>query len=192
MQNAFTAGVKPGGLNDSRQIRVLLCYLVHSASPLARQTLEEAVLQEQLVNCFELADALTDLEESQLILEGPDGYTLTNEGAIVAQELESEIPLTVRECALHAVLRIKRWKSKLASNHAVVKKVDGTWQVECTISDSEGEMLNLRLAMPDVASAEIVKNRFIAHGSDLYGSLLDFLTNPSAQNEDPTKQEGLG
>ncbi len=30
--NAFTAGVKPGGLNSSTEIRILLCYLIKNAA----------------------------------------------------------------------------------------------------------------------------------------------------------------
>ena len=31
--DAFTAGVRPGGLTDSTEIRLLLCYLVKNAGP---------------------------------------------------------------------------------------------------------------------------------------------------------------
>lgn len=58
MAEAFTAGVKPGGLTDDTQIRILLCYLIKTAGPLTRDTLQGALLQEQLVNYFEFADAL--------------------------------------------------------------------------------------------------------------------------------------
>ena len=43
--NAFTAGVKPGGLNSSTEIRILLCYLIkNAASPLTGEDLEAALL----------------------------------------------------------------------------------------------------------------------------------------------------
>ena len=34
--DAFTAGVRPGGLTDSTEIRLLLCYLVKNAGPITR------------------------------------------------------------------------------------------------------------------------------------------------------------
>ena len=61
MAEAFTAGVKPGGLTDDTQIRILLCYLIKTAGPLTRDTLQGALLQEQLVNYFEFADALAEV-----------------------------------------------------------------------------------------------------------------------------------
>ena len=66
MAEAFTAGVKPGGLTDNLQIRILLCYMIKTAGPITRETLQGALLQEQLVNYFEFADALADVEKQQL------------------------------------------------------------------------------------------------------------------------------
>ena len=62
--NAFTAGVKPGGLTTSTEIRILLCYLIqHAGTPLSQGELETALLGEELVNYFELASNLSDLLE---------------------------------------------------------------------------------------------------------------------------------
>ena len=48
--DAFTAGVRPGGLTSSTEIRLLLCYLVKNAGPIARQEIENALMEEALVN----------------------------------------------------------------------------------------------------------------------------------------------
>ena len=45
MAEAFTAGVKMGGLTSDTEIRLLLCYLVKTAGPVTRETLEGALLQ---------------------------------------------------------------------------------------------------------------------------------------------------
>ena len=61
-REAFTAGVKPGGLTNTTQIRILLCYLIRTvAQPLSRQELESALLEQQLVNYFGLAAGLAAL-----------------------------------------------------------------------------------------------------------------------------------
>ena len=65
--DAFTGGVKPGGLTSTMEVRILLCYLIKTAAktaaPLTRQELENALLSEELVNYFELAGGLGDLEQ---------------------------------------------------------------------------------------------------------------------------------
>ena len=81
MAEAFTAGVKPGGLTDDTQIRILLCYLVKTAGPLTRDTLQGALLQEQLVNYFEFADALADVEKQQLVtVNEEEQFVITQKG----------------------------------------------------------------------------------------------------------------
>ena len=49
-RDAFTAGVRPGGLTSSTEIRLLLCYLVQHSGPITREQLETALLDAQLVN----------------------------------------------------------------------------------------------------------------------------------------------
>ena len=44
MAEAFTAGVKPGGLTDNLQIRILLCYMIKTAGPITRETLHVPVI----------------------------------------------------------------------------------------------------------------------------------------------------
>ncbi len=58
-QRCFTAGVRPGGLTDSTEIRLLLCYLVKNAGPITRPEIENALMEEQLVNYFEIGSVWT-------------------------------------------------------------------------------------------------------------------------------------
>ena len=40
MAEAFTAGVKMGGLTNDTEIRILLCYLIKSVGPVTREAME--------------------------------------------------------------------------------------------------------------------------------------------------------
>ena len=95
MAEAFTAGVKPGGLTDDTQIRILLCYLIKTAGPLTRDTLQGALLQEQLVNYFEFADALAEVQKQGLVTCTDEQYSITGKGASVASTLAHDLPRTV-------------------------------------------------------------------------------------------------
>ena len=86
--NAFTAGVKPGGLTTSTEIRILLCYLIqHAGTPLSQGELETALLGEELVNYFELASNLSDLLEQGFVREENGRYTILPAGADIAEAL---------------------------------------------------------------------------------------------------------
>lgn len=186
MAEAFTAGVKPGGLTDDTQIRILLCYLVKTAGPLTRDTLQGALLQEQLVNYFEFADALADVEKQQLVtLNEEDQYTITGKGSTVADTLALDLPRTVRESAIRAVMQIQSWRHKAAMNRARVEEEDGEYTVWCAIGDLGSDVFRLQLAMPDKLTAETIKNNFTAHGSEIYSKVMDMLTQPSTEDDRP-------
>ena len=187
MAEAFTAGVKPGGLTDNLQIRILLCYMIKTAGPITRETLQGALLQEQLVNYFEFADALADVEKQQLVLHDAenDSYIVTDKGFTVATTLAQDLPRTVRESAIRGVLQIQSWRHKAAMNRAEVQETDDGYAVVCTIGEDGSDVFRLELAMPDKLVAEMVKNNFIAHGNVLYNKVMDILSQPGDEQDRP-------
>ena len=185
MAEAFTAGVKPGGLTNDTGIRILLCYLIQSAAPLTRDAMQGALLEEQLVNYFEFVSALDELENQQLIQPTDQGYIITEKGAVVARTLADDLPRSVRESAIRAVIRIQSWVHKAAQNKARVEPDGDQWRVVCTIEDMGRDSFQLQLSLPDRMTAEMVKNRFIAQGSEVYSQLLNLLTQPAPKNRPP-------
>ena len=75
--DAFTAGVRPGGLTDSTEIRLLLCYLVKNAGPITRTEIENALMEEALVNYFEIGSCLDDITQQKLVTLTDGRYTIT-------------------------------------------------------------------------------------------------------------------
>ena len=120
--DAFTAGVRPGGLTDSTEIRLLLCYLVKNAGPITRTEIENALMEEQLVNYFEIGSCLDDITRQQLVTLKEDRYSITEKGRRVAQELAYDLPRSVRERAVAAVLRSQTWARKEAEYSAASPK----------------------------------------------------------------------
>mgnify|MGYP000010207990 CR=1 FL=1 len=65
-QDVYLGGVKKGGLTSSTEIRILLCYLIATATPLSRQALENARRGGEVVNYVELMSRLDDLVKQGL------------------------------------------------------------------------------------------------------------------------------
>ena len=183
--DAFTAGVRPGGLTSSTEIRLLLCYLVKNAGPITRQEIENALMEEALVNYFEIGSCLDDITKQALVTLTGDSYAITDKGRKVAQELAYDLPRTVRESAIRAVMQIRSWRHRAASNRAVVQEKDGQFSVVCSIADMGSDVFRMELAMPDKLTAEMIKNNFIAHGSDIFPKLLNALTQPGSEDDRP-------
>ena len=83
MQNdAFTAGVEPGGLQSKDEIRILLCYLLTSVGvPLHKEAILQSVQANGLANYFEVTDALEALCENGNLTRGKDGAYCATEQA---------------------------------------------------------------------------------------------------------------
>ena len=157
--DAFTAGVRPGGLTDSTEIRLLLCYLVKNAGPITRTEIENALMEEQLVTLKE------------------DRYSITEKGRKVAQELAYDLPRSVRERAVAAVLRSQTWARKEAEYSArITEKPDGHCSIRCTIKALDQELFCLDIGTPDRLSADLVKKQFILKGNEIYQMLITKLT----------------
>ena len=157
--DAFTAGVRPGGLTDSTEIRLLLCYLVKNAGPITRTEIENALMEEQLVTLKE------------------DCYSITEKGRKVAQELAYDLPRSVRERAVAAVLRSQTWARKEAEYSArITEKPDGHCSIRCTIKALDQELFCLDIGTPDRLSADLVKKQFILKGNEIYQMLITKLT----------------
>ena len=168
--DAFTAGVRPGGLTDSTEIRLLLCYLVKNAGPITRTEIENALMEEQLVNYFEIA-------RQQLATLKEDRYSITEKGRKVAQELAYDLPRSVRERAVAAVLRSQTWARKEAEYSArITEKPDGHCSIRCTIKALDQELFCLDIGTPDRLSADLVKKQFILKGNEIYQMLITKLT----------------
>ena len=163
--DAFTAGVRPGGLTSSTEIRLLLCYLVKNAGPITRQEIENALMEEALVNYFEIGSCLDDITRQQLVTLKEDRYSITEKGR------------SVRERAVAAVLRCQTWARKEAKYSArITEKADGHCTVRCTVKGLDSELFCLELGAPDRLSAELVKKQFILKGNEIYQLLINKLT----------------
>ena len=137
--DAFTAGVRPGGLTNSTEIRLLLCYLVKNAGPITRTEIENALMEEALVNYFEIGSCLDDITRQSLVTLQNDRYAITEKGRKVAQELAYDLPRSVRERAVAAVLRAQTRAPKEAEYSArITEKADGPCSVRCTVKAPSG------------------------------------------------------
>ncbi len=177
--DAMTAGVKPGGLNSKHTIRVLMCYLIDSVKePITQYQLERAMVENELVNFFEIGDALSRLEKSNLIVKSDGGgYTVTSDGHMVAQSLHDEIPLTVREQAYKAAINCMQYTKLAEYTRVSVKKTEqNDYLVACKIMDGEIEIFSVSMTVDEEELADFIEKRVFNKGKEIYQCMLATLT----------------
>ena len=176
--NAFTAGVKPGGLTNSTEIRILLCYLIsNTPHPLSQEELEGALLQEELVNYFELAASLADIEQQGLVEKDEDQrYHIRPAGKEIADTLQNDVPRSVRDCASRAVILAQQFARNAEYYTADIQPCGSGFQLKCGIKDLGSEVFSFTVYMPDRESAQLAREQFIKNGADIYKLMLTALT----------------
>ena len=175
--SSFTEGVRPGGLTTSREIRILLCYLIDNIKPpVTRRQIELALLEAQLANYFVLADSMAQLAEQGLATEEGGAFSLTSAGRTVAKTLGDELPRTVREAAVEGVLLMQHHATQAAAYQSEITSTGSGRMVACSITDISGPLFKLELYLPDDLSAEMAKTRFAQNGDDVYRLVLAGLT----------------
>ena len=69
--NAFTEGVRPGSVTTSHEVMILICYLIDQAGqPVSFQELSAALQGQELVNYFQLVEAVDTLGAGDSYIAG--------------------------------------------------------------------------------------------------------------------------
>ena len=175
--NGFTAGVEPGGVYESRDIKLLVCYMLRSVpEPLPRQSVTEILAGSGMANFFETENALTELVGQQTLSETPDGLlTLTEAGRQAAADLSDRLPYTLRERAVQAALALLAREKRARENDYAVEKQPHGCAVTCRIHEGDADLLALRLQVADEWQARQIGEKFMEDPSALYRAVLGLL-----------------
>lgn len=177
----FDGGVEYGGLRSGHEVSILICYLLKNIdAPLTKSDLSEALLNEGLVNYFELTNSLSELSRLEQInisldKDGNEEYTVTQKGILNSGVIESELPIVVREKAVKAVLKVLAKKKRLEDNRAEIISVKDGFKVSMQILDIGSDLMDLELFVPDSMIAKKIRNNFLNDPQILYKGVLALL-----------------
>lgn len=191
--NAFDAGVELGGLKNSADIKVLICYLLKSiGKPLTRKNMIDAITGNGIANYFEVNQGLSDLVKTECLasqgtLENQT-FTLTQKGVDVAETLESNLSINVRKRAVRETLSLLTRLRRENENKIEIHRLeDGGYSVSFTIMDGADKLMQLQLYVADMFQAEQLKNNFLEDPAGLYATILSRLAGENVTGE---KAEG--
>ncbi len=179
--NAVTAGVNPGGLVSTTEIKILICYILKNVKdPVPETRLCELLFYEGIANVFEVSDALTSLYESghiKLVDPEENSYTVNESGINIAETLKTSVPITIREKACLATVKmISKIRNAKETDIHIGREGDNTY-ITCSAIDGKNTIISIKLLVSDEAQAISIKNRFIDDPSGLYTKIIDLLTD---------------
>lgn len=178
--DAFTAGVEPGGLRNSADISVLICYMLNTINkPMKKEDIITAIQQHGLANYFEVNAAIAELLKNENIKTtgGSDTYTVTEHGKMIARQLDSTLPYTTRDKAVSASIRLLERQKLERENPVKVEELEsGGYNVTFSITDGEISLMSFTIFLPSSSQVELVKKNFYDDPQFVYSVLLSTLT----------------
>ena len=177
-QDVLTGGVEPGGLWSQNDIRILLCYILSSVdAPLSGEDLSRITQSKGLANYFEVGDALSALlKQGNVQKDAMECYTVTEAGRQIAGSLQAALPVSVRDKALEAALRLTAEARARRENRVDITQTEKGFQVVCHVSDGKMDLMSVSLYAPDRAQAEVIERNFYSDPENIYRVLLAALT----------------
>ena len=124
--DAFSAGISPGGLRSKKDIKLLICYILSNVrEALTKEDVLTIIQENNLANYFEINNAFSDLIENKNIYELPDNkntYTVTESGKMISTQLNSYLPLSIRDKAISASINLLAKIKRESDNNVTIEK----------------------------------------------------------------------
>lgn len=175
--DAFSAGVEPGGLRNTKDIGILICYMMSFiGKPFRSDDIVTIIQTNGIANYFETQATISELircgnlccnEQDNSLIE------ITSEGRLISQQLSSELSLSIRQKAVSAILQLTEQRQIEKENPVIITKADGGgFHVNIRITDGIRDLMSLTLFVPDRTEANLVKRRFYEKPERLYSIIL--------------------
>jgi hypothetical protein len=190
MSDVFTAGIQPGGLRTAEEIKVLLCYLLHTVEQaLPRDAVTEIITTYGMANYFDTEDAIEELLRLQHLVQSDNSEIATTvTGNQIGDSLSGRIPYTLRERSVKAALQLlKRRRIEKDNKVDIAPSEKGGYTVTCRVTDGDIDLLQVTLRVADEWQANQIKEQFLEDPSLLYRSNLAVLTGDAGLQQAGSK-----
>ena len=176
--DTFDEGINPGGMRSKNEIRILICYLIKSVkAPVSKELILESLQKDGLANYFEASACFDDLVKNRHITVNVNNkYTLTEDGRMIATQLEDSLAYTVKEKAFHCVMMLLEKEKTERENKVEIVKNERGYNVKCSITSEELTILSLEFYVPDYEQAKLVKKNFRKNPELLYKTTISVLS----------------
>lgn len=176
--DTFDEGINPGGMRSKNEIRILICYLIKSVkAPVSKELILESLQKDGLANYFEASACFDDLVKNRHItINDNNKYTLTEDGMMIATQLEDSLAYTVKEKAFHCVMMLLEKEKTERENKVEIVKNERGYNVKCSITSEGLTILSLEFYVPDYEQAKLVKKNFRKNPELLYKTTISVLS----------------
>lgn len=178
--NASSAGIFHGGLFNTADIKVLICYILSAVNePVQANMLVNVLHYEGIANAFEISDAIISLSQSgqiELASSSDEFYIITQSGRDIAKTLHSSLSATIKDRAYLAILKmVSKFKNAKDSTFEITNE-NGNKYITCSALDGEKPFISIKMLITDEAQGQCIKEKFLEKPSEIYSKIIEMLT----------------
>ena len=168
-----------GALYELKDVKIMIIYtLTQINKPIPTEYLIDMFLHTDVVDYFNLSQALTELKKTGHIAEDDtEGITvLTRLGYEGAAELYTQLPIYVRERAVKGAVGLL---AKVEREAGVITKTEYNntkYITTCILKDGEDMLIKLELTMPSMEMAKEIENKFKENSAEIYKTVIEKLS----------------
>ena len=177
MAETIIAGISPGGLKETYEVKILVCYLLSTLNaPLTPENIVEVCTEGGLTDYFTLTTALSELKASGQLSEENGSLSLTPLGKETAENLRQALPSSLRDNVVQQGMELL---SRLRRKNEVAAKIlpdRKGFRVVCSVHEGDLDFFTLTFYAPDREQAQIISKNFTARSTEIYRDLVRTLT----------------
>ena len=174
--DAFSAGVEPGGLRNTTQIKVLITFIANRLKePVGCEMMLEALQVHGLANYFEATQALDELLANGSLAESEGKLYITPKGKLAVAELSDDIPRTVKETALADAINLQLMEKREGENTVEIEPASNGFNVTFKVTHKGNVLMALTVYAADLEQAQLIKHNFIKDPSRVYSTVITSL-----------------
>lgn len=175
--DALTAGIEHDGLRSKTDINIIICYMAaKSKVRLTQKAICETLVEGAIANYFEIMDALARILREKIITEDEDGFLVPSKKCMeLIEYVEKDLPLTVREKSIRMSAKIAAKEIYAKENKVEIEEAKSGYDITLHLSDNNEDFMVIRLNVPSVEEAEMIKDNFLTDPAKIYNTLINAL-----------------
>ena len=181
-RNALTADVRPGGLTEGLEIKILICYLLHHIHRgMSFAEINEVFRSKGIANYFEYSQEISRLLHSGHIvskkeIDGVERFYITDLGIKTSTMFEKDVPVAIRETTLKAAQDYYLRQRIERDNEVRVEQVSDGYNITLRITDIGSDLMSLTLFVPKESDCDQIREHFYNDPAFLYRGIIAMLT----------------
>lgn len=177
-KNQDFSEVRPGGLTEESDIRVLICFLLKTiSSGLTRDQMDRIIWDDNRVSYFGYLAALDGLVQNGMLTLNDGVYTVTPAGIEASGVLENALPRAIRDAVLARAIVVLHREQIQNENSAEVIGGENGVSVLCRSRDADRDLMRLEFAADNRDIAQALAAQFMRQPGAVYRAAFYALTD---------------